>query len=497
MKKLLALAACFAISVASAAWKNVGTVQVADVESLIKGVTKIGEFTGNQMIGMMAATSVAQLPFVALFGEGRDGVPFALQLFCDGEDFEYAVLYPIDKTQKEFLAEHPGKVGKDGVIELAPDGDDGNAGDVRYVKFSADGKWVAMSDKPEQLPLALNGVKKASRPMKGALVRIALNKEEMKILCGMLDKIKSKDKDEAGVKKLEEQLRDCESFACAIVVDDRGLAFRGSFAAVKGSKLAKCGLKPLAENPFAFADKRALFAYACAADSGQNSIELDVLRSVLAKYGLKMDFLAVEEKQGAAFCTLDIPAAVTYLKSVSNELDKVEWKKLGEELQNSCEGALAYKVENPAMAGQFAIKGYESAVNPAERMASVLPEIAGKRPYYLQIGSLYSLVLAMMPHVLNELDPKERAAFAPVMATLPPPGKGGIGGAVWREKDTHRILVRFSADEFKSFSAGFAAFAAYSAQMSLKQPKKASKKQAKKPAKQDKEQGKANGGSAK
>lgn len=502
MKKLIALTVCFAISVASAAWKSVGTVQVADVESLIKGVTRVGEFTGNQMIGMMAATTVAQLPFVDLFGEGRDGVPFALQLFCDGDDFEYAVLYPIDKTQKEFLAEHPGKVGKDGVIALAPDaaaqgGEDDETDEVRYVKFSADGKWVAMSDKPEQLPLALKGVKQASRPMKGALVRIALNKEEMKILCGMLDKIKSKDKDEAGVKKLEEQLRDCESFACAIVVDDRGLAFRGSFAAVKGSKLAKCGLKPLAENPLAFADKSALFAYACAADCGQNSIELDTLRAVLAKYGIKTDFFAAEEKKGVVFCTLDIPAAAAYLKSASNVLEKVEWKKLGEDLQKTFEGEMAYKVENPAMAGQFAIKGYESAVTPAERMASVLPEIAGKRPYHLQIGSLYSLVLAMMPHVLNELDPKERAAFAPVMATLPPPGKGGIGGAVWREKDAHRILVRFSADEFKSFSTGFAAFAAYTAQQSTKPSKKPARKQAKKPSRQDTNQDKAKKGAGK
>lgn len=496
MKKLIALAACFAISVASAAWKNVGTVQVADVESLIKGVTKIGEFTGNQMIGMMAATTVAQLPFVELFGEGRDGVPFALQLFCDGDDFEYAVLYPIDKTQKEFLAEHPGKVGKDGVIKLAPDGD-GDEDDARYVKFSADGKWVAMSDKPEQLPLALKCVKQASRPMKGALARIAVNKEEMKTLCGMLDKIKSEDQDGAGVKKLEEQLRDCESFAFSVVVDDRGLAFRGSFAAVKGSKLAKCGLKPLVENPFAFADKSALVAYAIAADCGQNSIELDVLRSVLAKYGLKTDFLAAEEKNGAVFCTLDIPAAVSYLKSVSNKLDKVEWKKLGEDLQKTCEGAVAYKVENPAMSGQFAVKGYETAVTPAERVALALPEIAGKRPYLLQVGSFYSLFLAVLPHVLKELDPKDRSAFAPVVAALPPPGKGGFVGAAWREKDAHRLVVRFSADEFKSFSAGFAAFAAYSAQQAQKQPKKASKKQAKKPAKQDKEQGKANGGSAK
>jgi len=470
MKKLLAVALVAIASVASAAWEKIGTVQVADLTSLVGGITKLGEFTGNQMLGLMASSAVSEMPCIKLFGPGRENVPFALPLFWDGENFEYAVLYPIAQTQAEFLTMHPGKVGKDGVITLTPDEDDegGATNGVRYVLFSQDGKWAAVSDKKAQLAPALKDVKLAERPMKGDLAKLVVGKNGMGTIRKMIAEAekKAETKDRA---KMKEVLKDCESLACGLAVDDKGLAVRGKLNAVKGSKLAACGLKPLADNPFAFAGKDALVAYAIAADCGQASIEYKAICDLLAKYGVKTDFIAAEEKDGVGRYTLDIPAAVAYFKGATNELAKIDGKKLKADFDNLFGKGDSFAVENPAMSGSLAVKGYTTAAAPAERVKAVLPEIADKKPYNLQTWSLYAIVKAVLPHVLNGLEPKDRQMFAPILATLPPEGKGGIVSAQWREKDAHRFVFRVSADEFKSVSAGFSAFAAYQMQQAMKE----------------------------
>jgi len=467
MKKLLAVIVLATASVASAAWEKVGIVQVADLTTLVGGITKLGEFTGNQMLGLMASSSVSKVPCIRLFGPGRENAPFALSLFWDGKDFGYAVLYPIAQTQAEFLAAHPGKAGSDGVITLMPEEDDeGDATNaVRHVLFSPDGKWAALSDTKSHLPSALKDVRLAERPMKGDLAKLVVGKNGMGVIRRLIEEDEKRGKD---TKRIRGALKGCASLACGLTVDDRGLAVCGALNAVKGSKLAQCGLKPLADKPFAFAGRDALVAYAIAADCGQTSIEYGAVCELLAKYGIKTDFISTEETDGAVRHTVDIPAAVAYLNGATNVLAKIDGKSLKADLEGLVGKDGSFAVENPAMSGSLAVKDYATAATPAERVKAVLPEIANKKPYMLQAWSLYAIVKAVLPHVLNGMEPKERQMFAPILATLPPEGKGGIVSAQWREKDAHRFVFRVSADEFRSVSAGFSAFAAYQMQQAMK-----------------------------
>ena len=72
MKKLLVCLFAAVALTASAAWQKVATLQVADVNSLVQGVNKLGELTGNMMLGTMASTALTERPGSELFGPGRD-----------------------------------------------------------------------------------------------------------------------------------------------------------------------------------------------------------------------------------------------------------------------------------------------------------------------------------------------------------------------------------------------------------------------------------------
>ena len=257
-----------------------------------------------------------------------------------------------------------------------------------------------------------------------------------------------------------------------MTIDDKGLALRGTLKVLADSRLAKCGLKPLGDNPLAFAGKDALIANAVAADCGTGYVDLTALLDILAKHGFKTDYLAVEEKDNVARMTLDIPAAVKYFTTdATNAVKKLDKDALTADLEKLIAGHETFKVENPAMSGSLAVKDYTTGATPAERIRATLPEIAGKKPYTVQIWSLYAMVKAVLPHVLNGMKPDDRAAIKPVLAQLPAAGNGGIASAAWRDKDTHKFVVRISADEFKSISAGSAAWSAYMMQRMMREMK--------------------------
>lgn len=456
MKKLLAVTTLVLTLAANAAWEKVGVLQIADVTSLVRGITKIGEFTGDPMLGLQASMGIMQLPCVNLFGPGREGVPFALSLLWD-KKHEYAILYPIAKTQAEFLQAHPGTVGADGIIELKPDDEDD---EDRFVKFSADGKWVAFSDKKDQLDVVLQDIKLAERPMKGDLARLVIGKKGMDVF----RKTYAEAKDGSGKKRQMEMVSDAESLVIAATVDDKGLSARGTVKAREGSKLAQCGLKSLADDPLAFAGKDALIASAVAADCGQAHFDTKEILALLAKHGIKTDFLAIDEKEDVTRMTLDIPAAVTYFKAQTNLAEKVTLTSLTADVEKTVAGQDTFKVENPAMAYSLAVKGYATGTTPSARLKAVLPEIAGKKPYNVLAFSLYATIKAAVPHVLNAVKPDERATVEPILAAMPAAGNGGIATAAWRDKDAHKFVARISADEFKCVSATFSAIMAYQMQ---------------------------------
>jgi len=467
MKKLLVTLVLALSLAANAAWEKVGGIQVADINTLITGVTKLGEFTGNPMLGLMVSSSVTKLPFLRFFGPGREKTPLALIVFYNGKDFEYAVLFPVSQTQEEFLKRRPGTVDDEGVITLNKDGlvepDDADFEDFNYVAFSKDGKWAAVSDKREQARLAILETAIAEKPMGDNLVKVGIGPNGMALIrkaieVRQMQEALDKDEHKDAQKYFREVLSDCEALMCGVSVDDKGLALEGMLKPTPGSRLAKCGLEPLGENPLAFAKKDALGAYAQAKDCGQAHVTFRDIQKFSERQGLKMDYITAEDLgNGVSRFTLDIPAAVAYLKGATNEIAKVDTAKFNRDFTRLIDFQDTFRVENPAMSGSIAIKGHETAATPAERLANVLPEIAAKKPYQVQVFSIYALVKALVPHVLEAMNEDERVMFQAVLAALPAEGKGGIASALWRENGVHNFILRVSADEFKSVSAGFSA----------------------------------------
>lgn len=505
MKKLIVMALAAIALPTFAGWQKIGTVQFADVNSLVKGVSKVGEFTGNPMLGLVASGSMAEMPCVKLFGEGRAKASIVFTAFIDDtkdatkalSSLEYAILYPMAQGRQQFLAQHPGsKVEGDviRVVETEADKENGVDEKAVYVAFTKDGKWAAMSDKREQAKLALGDVKVGERPLKGSLARLAIAPKGMEILRNALDEVvrqlqaaKKPNWNDLGIQRMEKVLKDAHSLVFGIGIDDKGLAFRGAVVPVKGSELSKCGQKTLGADPLAFAAKDALMVTAVAADCGQAYFQMDDLRKVLNKYGLKLDFLDEKVVGENTVCyTLDVPATFAYLAAASNTLAKIDGEKLGREIAEVCNGG-AYSSKNPAMAMSFAIKGHATPVTPAQRFAAILPEAAKLRPFQMQVFSLYSFVKALLPSVLANLNEADRATYGTLLGTLPPEGKGGIASVQWRDEKALRFLSRVSPDEFRSISVVVTACTVFPMQQANKKAAKRRTKQqppkAKKPVK--------------
>ena len=106
MKKTIITVLAMASFAASAAWEKAATVQVADVSTITKGIAKLGEITGNQMLGAMTAGYFANPPGAEFFGPMRPGSLAMIPVYFDTSAFEknledvddkveFAVLYPI------------------------------------------------------------------------------------------------------------------------------------------------------------------------------------------------------------------------------------------------------------------------------------------------------------------------------------------------------------------------------------------------------------------
>ena len=187
MKKSL-LAICALVSVAaSAAWEQAGTIKVADASTFAKAVAKLGEITGNQMLGAMTMEFFANPPGSKFFGPMRPGAAAMLPVFVDmaalgkngdedGDTVAFAVLYPVVQSKVEFLKAHTDAVETNGLtlVKVGPFFDS-----EAYVGFSPDGKWAAASDKPWQVKDALAEIAEAEKPLGGDLVRICVAEKGM------------------------------------------------------------------------------------------------------------------------------------------------------------------------------------------------------------------------------------------------------------------------------------------------------------------------------
>lgn len=464
MKKLLVLSALGAALLAHATPKKLATVQVADTTACVSAITKLGELSGSAMAGPMLSPMIVKNPVTEFFGPMREGASALLLVYLPEkrtaatntlDDAQAALVYPVTRTKKQFLAAHPGAVETNGLIVAKGK----ESGKKYYSAFSKDGKWVASSEVAAFVKPALDEIAAAEKPLDGNVVRVSST--EMKRLSAAIDISTKKgevdESDKLVINTYQKLLKDMEFIELGVRIDDRGLDVRGQVKANKGSELAKMGEQTLGKNPLAFAAADALSAEALAAGCpAQASVkDWEKIKGILARHGLKLDAIAVAEKDGIVSTTIDF---VSFLKDCKSAF--VDQKKAldveGISKDFSTNATLtAVETLTKEQRGQVFFKGTKATVSPSVRYAETLPELAGKSVCYASCASIYEVLRAVLPQAVEVFGDGDESLqmLKPMFAALPPAGKGGTASAAWREGDALHYQARISKDEFKSLAA--------------------------------------------
>lgn len=492
MRKLLVLFALCAALSSHAAPRKLATVQVADAMSCVSAVVKLGELSGMAMIGPMLSPMIVRNPVTEFFGPMREGAS-ALLLVCvpEGQDLapsnllenaDVALVYPLMRTKAQFLAAHPGAVETNGLI-VAKGKDSGKK---YYSAFSKDGKWVASSEVAAFVLPALNEIPAAEKPMDGDVVRVfstEIKRLSAAVAVGENEK-KLSETDKLVLATYQKILKDVESIELGLRIDSRGLDVRGRAVMRKGSDFANTGKTTLGKNPFDFAAPEALSAEALAAGclSRPAAQNWETVRKLLVKYGIRVDSVSVTEKDGVASTTVDL---VRLLKDTKEFVETCKDKKKPVDADGLCrelstnETLFALKKLDSPQRGQSFLKGTKATVSPSVRYAETLPELVGKPVFYATCCSMYEILRAAVPQVVEVFGEGDETLqmLKPMFAALPPPGKGGTASAAWRDGEALRGQLRISKDEFKSLAAFY-----QMAQMSMMSARAKDAKNAKVPA---------------
>lgn len=463
MKKLLVLSALGAALLAHATPQKLATVQVADTTACVSAITKLGELSGSAMAGPMLSPMIVKNPVTEFFGPMREGASALLLVYLPEkrtaatntlDDAQAALVYPVTRTKKQFLAAHPGAFETNGLIVAKGK----KSGKKYYSAFSKDGKWAASSEVAAFVRPALGEVAAAGKPMDGNVVRVSST--ALKSLSAGLNldaKRKGGDASSFAISTYQKALKDIESIEFGVRIDDRGLDVRGQVVAGKGTELAKMGGGTLGKAPLAFAAADALSAEALAPGFPSRSSlkNWEKSKRLLAKHGIKLDAIAVSEKDGIVSTTVDF---VCFLKDCKesfvdrkNELDA---EGLYKDISTNST-LMASETLSRAQLSQVFLKGAKATVSPSVRYAETLPELAGRPVCYASCSSIYELIRAVLPQVVEVFGEGEESLqmLKPMFAALPPAGKGGTAGAAWREGDVLHFQMRISKDEFKSLAA--------------------------------------------
>ena len=481
-----ALAASLAL-VASAAWQQAGSIQVADAQAFTKAVMKLGEISGNQMFGAMAAGFLAEPPGSKFFGPMRPGSTALLPVFFDdtsldkgfdklGDTIEAALLYPMSIDKAEFLKLHPGAVETNGMIcvkgSITGDGDDDDddAGKLIYVAFTPDGKWAVVSDKPEQVTLAMGCVKSAERPLDGALARVCIAPQGMSAIRKMVDvaAAEAKKNKEPFDDKVLELLAGVDSFWMGLGVSDLGLDFLGGLKPVPGTEMAKVGAATLPAAPFAFAGADAVMASADFSFDKGNVLETwKPFEDAIKRNGLDISrFLKITYADGTTKALYDMSGFVKFVANeATNSLAKIDSEKLMNDIKAVAGRSKATPVRIAAVPqnGMMALVGYKPQFTVAQRFDATLPEAKGRKLVTAGVFSIATLVQAVLPAVMDVIPEKERAEILPMFAFLPKETAGGCASMSWCENGSIRFLSRISADELKGIGTAVTGIMGFSA----------------------------------
>ncbi len=442
MKKAVLLAVLSLTFASSAAWEKVGTLQLAGAEAVSAAAAELGGFTGNPLVGMMIATKAAQLsPFADFFGPARAGAAVLFPIFVEqGKAFrtpaellaswEYAVLYPLAEDRTALLKRHPGAVETNGLWRVRMDDDDfdddiDDSADYaedevtyNYIAFSADGKWAAMSDKPEQVRLALGEVQAAEKPMGGDLVRVRLLAEGVEVLKGWCEKTLSAatdDRARANLRRNVTLLGNVQGGAFSLAVGAKGIDVKGALRLKGGTAAAVLGKTALESDALGFAATNAVVAQALAAN---------------APFGLMFD-------ADVDFSDLNEAKLPGGMKDLPVDLRSFRLRVASEKgkFPLLIEGVEKDAVTKPSLAARF---------------AKTLPELSGKPLFSASAVALVPAIAAILPEYLSKLSRTERMVVGTSMKLLPKNSQTAVAAGAWREKDVLRLLLRLPADEIRA-----------------------------------------------
>lgn len=464
-RAFLAIAASLAISANASTWTKVADIQVVDMAGLTQSVMKLGEMSGNMMIGAMLAAKMSEMPGNDFFGAMRQGGSLYLSFYSDSEKLaqldkdddlsdamQLAVLYPMALPKDEFLKLHPGAIETNGAVRVFGDifasKETWDEDDIIYVVFSEDGKWASASDTPEQAIVALSDVPLAARPMEGDVIRIEILPRGM----SELRKAAEKDDDE-DVKKIFGAVDSCRF---AFRVCDAGIDVHGAVRPVDGTFLANAGDVTLAEDPFVADDGNAFIAVATAFTDQTGSPQIfDNVCDVFKEGGLDLrSFIAYGATDDVFRVAFDFKELAKYCANPSNRVDETAISAALEKFDEIDDGIDKFKMcDRPYLVALSAV-GQKPKFSASQRFAKVLPEVKGKPLFCAATYSISAMVQLVVEAVMANMDDVARAEAAPLVAMLPKECEGGIAAAYWRENGEINLLGRLSADEVRNLVTG-------------------------------------------
>lgn len=498
MKKIAVCLFAMASLVASAACEKVATAEIADVNTLVAAVAKVGQMTGNSMLGFMMSSAVTESEVLKFFGPMRENSTVTVPLYVDADALgtnvlesldkavSVAVVYPTALTKAEFLRDHSEAVETNGVIRLVrgdddddEDADDDEAGekttcadgdDVFYAAFDKSGRNLVFAQTEAMLRRVLADDAAAGRPMAGDLLRVTVAEKGIgvasNVVATAMRSVDAKEKADLELaQKLLAMVRDC---AGAIRLTDAGLEYAQTINVVAGSELDRVGKKPVSPKPFAAAGSAAIAGVAAAADSGSEVRNFEVLRRQFAAAGLAFDgYLSCAETNGLGRLVIDLEAAVRYFTSDAFDTAKIDTDKLAA-IFDQGDKSTVIPLTNAAATTVLEIKGHASAFALQDRLEATLPEAAGRKPVQVGFLSLSSLLRAAAPAVIKELSKSDQSAVKMLLSSLPAEGRGGVAWCSWRENSAWKGLLRISAEEIQGVSTIFSAVTAYMVSSAMK-----------------------------
>lgn len=455
MKRLLLVASAAIAFVASAKPEKILDVTLANQQGIIDAATKIGEFTDNPMLGMMATGLFSANPLVAQgFGPVRaDGnlyaavyldAPATGNLDADalfGQGVKFAVVYPTAAKKADFLAANPALKEENGAI----------VNNDIYVVFSDEAKCACIGSDVVTVRKTL--ADKIAKLKKGEAFRINVTEAGMNIFSRLIESEAKKpgaQLDQAVV----DVVKTVKGGSYSLFAGSYGVDFAMSLKSAPGSYLSKVGNKPLSTTaPLAFAGKDALLAGACAADSGSGDFNADwnKVLAFAARWGIKTDWIVTEKNGSNWKLTLDPAKLAAYSKGEAEAKVKELEPKALEVLEDAKKTfKTELKVENPEHSVAFYLKGAKVPVDAQTRFNAALPGYVGKPCAAVGVGSLYGLIVSVAEVVAPHVGSKEAGEIKAALSALPP-ATGATIAYAWTKPDvlTHNVVVRFNPHEIK------------------------------------------------